>query len=219
MDLPWIKKPEDTPVQETPKEETPNQETPPKRKRRSKEEVARERLAKGQKMVDDAKRVIAEAEKAKMTKERKRRLMPLAGMLLNVVDEYALPDGVTEADFLASLRILLAGLRRKDGEEGETWKARVAPAIDAVFGKKDRSPAQEAAIRILTGHTKAAETVWALRPKKKGKGEAAPETPEGVPSSETQKEQAGNSGDAAQPTSEKKQAGKPTDAAQPQGNA
>ena len=212
-------KPEEKPVPETPKPETPKQEKPRKRVRRSKEVVARERLAKGQAMVDDAKRVIAEIEKARMTKERKRRLMPLAGMLLNVVDEYAMPDGVTEADFLASLRILLAGLRRKDGEESETWKARVAPAIDAVFGKKDRSPAQEAAIRILTGHTKAAETVVALRPKKKGKGASAPETPEGVPSSEDKKKQTGNSAGAAQPPSEKGQAGKPTDAAQPQGNA
>ena len=68
------KEPEETPKQEAPKPETPKQEKPRKRVRRSKEVVARERLAKGQAMVDDAKRVIAEIEKARMTKERKRRL-------------------------------------------------------------------------------------------------------------------------------------------------
>ena len=173
-------KPEEKPVPETPKPETPKAEKPRKRTRRGREEVARARLIKGQKMVEDAKRVIAELEKAKMTKERKSRLYPAAGMLLKLIDDYKLPDGITDSDFVAALRMVLAWLHRQDGEEFSAWRDRVNPVFTAIFSKSP-SPEQTAAFRVLICHSKAVETVEALRPKpkpkKKGKTAPKEETP------------------------------------------
>ena len=172
-------KPEEKSVPETPKPETPKAETPRKRTRRGREEVARARLVKGQKMVEDAKRVIAEIEKAKLTKERKARLFPAAGMLLKIIDDYKLPDGITDSDFVAALRMVLAWLRPQDGEEKSSWKKRVSPVFTAIFANGQApSPAQNAAFMILTCNSKACEIVEALRPKPKPKkkGKTAPDT-------------------------------------------
>ena len=175
-------KTEDTPVQDALKTDD-NTDSKPKRRRRTKEEVAREQLAKGQAMVDKANNTLNEIERVKKEKERRARLMPLAGSLLKLIDDFNLPEGITENDFLAVMRMMLTWFRHSDDENHDAWNTRCSPVFNAIFGVKDkRSPAQEAAVRILACQKKAAEVVEALRPqpnKKKGKkgskgGNAAP---------------------------------------------
>ena len=141
---------------------TPDNSKQP-RKRRTQLEIAQAKEEKGNQLLDEAKAIRAKVQKAAKEKERKQRLFPVSGILLKIIDDMQLPEGVTDADYLAALRIMLCEFRRHEGEEKSAYRDRLSPAIDAIFGNKDqRTPVIDAAIRVLTGHTKAAESVSVL---------------------------------------------------------
>ena len=74
------------------------------------------------------------------------------------------PEGVTDADFVAALRVMLCAMRRQENEDKTAYHNRLTPAVEALFGNKDqRDPAKEAAVKILCGSSKADQFVSALR--------------------------------------------------------
>ena len=141
---------------------TPDNSKKP-RKRRTQLEIAEAKEQKGHKLLEEAKAIRDKIDKAEKEKRRKSRLFPVSGILLNIIDDMEFPQGVKDTDFMAALRVMLCAFRRQKGEEKTAFHDRVAPAIDAIFGKKEqRDPAKEAAIKVLTGNPRAADFVSAL---------------------------------------------------------
>jgi len=141
------------------------------RHRRTKLQVAQERLERGQRMVEEAKKTILAQQKNAEKKTRARRLFPAAGALLNIIDDAAaLPAGITDADVVAALGRVLGAVRQRPDETRDAYAARLRPVMERLFGPvSTRAPADMAAARILTGHPGAAETVGALRKRREAR--------------------------------------------------